>query len=72
MTRSSCSFANSTMRRKNSRSTTSVVGLWGKEMIRTFGLGQMVFIARRVRSRKSPSPLVSEIERTSAFAMTTE
>ena len=41
-------------------------------MISIFGRGQSVLIARSTRSMKSPSPLVREIDRTSAPAMITE
>ena len=43
----------------------------GKERIIIFGLGHSILIARWARS-KSPSPLVREIDRTSAPAMITE
>ncbi len=72
MTSSLCSLANATTRLKKSRSTTWVVGLCGKERIIIFGRGHIVLIARSARSTKSPSPLVREIDRTSAPAMITE
>jgi len=66
------SLANATTRLKKSRSTTWVVGLWGKERIIIFGFGHSILIALSARSMKSPSPLVREIDRTSAPAITTE
>src|SRR5262245_25162745 len=66
-----CSRANSTTLTKKSRSTHSVVGLWGKDRIRSFAFGH----ARRVvswRRAKKSSPACSGTERRSASAMTTE
>jgi len=48
------SLANATTRLKKSRSTTWVVGLWGKERIIIFGFGHSILIALSARSMKSP------------------
>ena len=68
---SRCSRANATTLSKNARSTHMVVGLCGKERIRSLALGQASFAVSSSRAKKSPSG-VRGTERTSPSAMTTE
>ncbi len=66
-----CSLAKATTFSKKLRSTQSVVGLWGKERIRSFALGQDSRAASSSRAKKSP-PGTKGTERRSPSAMTTE
>jgi len=66
-----CSRAKSTTLTKNSRSTQSVVGLCGKERIRSLALGQARRAVSCSRAKKS-SPGMSGTERRSPSAITTE
>ena len=66
-----CSRAKSTTRTKKSRSTQSVVGLCGKDRIRSLAFGQASRVASWSRAKKS-SPGMRGTERRSPSAMTTE
>ena len=66
-----CSLAKSTTLAKKSRSTHIVVGLCGKERMRSLALGQDRRAASWRRAKKS-SPGTSGTERRSPSAITTE